>query len=178
MNPRDTLEEAGDNAEAVKVEYITPRKSWPRAATPAEMRPAWAGEFADFDDWVNFATKRLTGTGDQYGQIPSICIDSLGRRCTIGAHFMRARDEGSFPVRFFWDMRPVCSTAEARIRELEGENKALLSALKPFMPITTHDTQDYAEVRFGEHQSQAMSLAPNDWQALTAAYDQALGGHS
>lgn len=87
-------------------DYIEPRKSWPRDATPCTLTPAWAGEFASFNDWVNFATARLTGTGDQYGPITSVCIDNVGRRCTIGAHFMRARDEGTFPVRYFWDMRP------------------------------------------------------------------------
>lgn len=92
----------------MSVEYIEPRKSWPRAATPCELVPAWAGEFVTFADWVNFATKRLTGTTcPRWGvEIPSICIDSLGRRCTTGGHFMRARDDDSFPVRFFWDMRP------------------------------------------------------------------------
>ena len=88
--------------------FITPRKSWPRPATPTAMAPAWAGEFVSFDDWVNFATTRLTGTycGKTGVEIPAICIDDIGRRCTMGAHFMRARDEGTFPVRFFWDFEP------------------------------------------------------------------------
>lgn len=81
--------------------YIEPRKSWPRAATPTDLRPAWAGEFVSFDDWVSFATARLSGA-----PMPAVCIDNIGRRCFIGAHFMRARDEGTFPVRYFWDCKP------------------------------------------------------------------------
>jgi hypothetical protein len=80
--------------------------SWPRSATPCDLVPAWAGEFRDFDDWVNFATHRLTGaTGTRRQNVPAICVDSLGRRCTIGSDFMRARDEGAFPVRYFWECR-------------------------------------------------------------------------
>lgn len=87
---------------------IVPRASWPRPATPTDLVPAWAGEFCSFADWVNFATQRLTGTTDPLmgGQVQSVCIDAFGRRCTMGAHFMRARDEGAFPVRFFWDCFP------------------------------------------------------------------------
>jgi hypothetical protein len=32
----------------------------------------------------------------------AICFDSLGRHCTCGADFMRARDENTFPVRWLW----------------------------------------------------------------------------
>lgn len=88
--------------------YIEPRKSWPRPATPTDLAPAWAGEFADFDDWVSKATNRLTGTYDPLmgDEVKAICIDAIGRRCTMGAHFMRARDERTFPARYFWDCRP------------------------------------------------------------------------
>lgn len=81
------------------------RKSWPRPATPCDLVPKWAGEFRSFDDWVNFATPRLTGTVDRLTGSPlvAVCIDALGRRCTMGAHFHRARDENAFPVRFFWE---------------------------------------------------------------------------
>lgn len=88
--------------------YVVPRVSWPRPATPTDLTPAWAGEFASFDDWVSKATTRLTGTYDpKMGvELPAICIDNVGRRCTMGGHFMRARDEGTFPIRFFWDFAP------------------------------------------------------------------------
>lgn len=88
--------------------YIEPRVSWPRPASSTMLRPAWAGEFRDFDDWVSKATNRLTGTYDpMLGlEVPAVCIDNVGRRCFVGGHFMRARDEGTFPVRYFFDCRP------------------------------------------------------------------------
>lgn len=78
---------------------IVPRKSWPREATPTDLAPAWAGEFVSFDDWVSFASKRLTGTYDPLmgNEVPSVCIDAFGRRCTLGGHFKRAH-EGNVKV--------------------------------------------------------------------------------
>jgi hypothetical protein len=91
--------------------YITPRVSWPRPTTPPDpvLVPNWAGEFRDFQDWVSFATNRLTGTYDPMmgNEVGAVCIDAFGRRCTAGGHFRRAKEEGAFPVRFFWDMRPA-----------------------------------------------------------------------
>jgi hypothetical protein len=83
---------------------ITVGKSWPRAATPTDLVPNWEGEFCSFGDWVNFASKRLTvctGSGGQ--KVDAICVDALGRRCSIGKDFMRARDEDAFPVRYFFE---------------------------------------------------------------------------
>lgn len=76
--------------------------------------PNWAGEFTTFDDWVNNATRDLadklcdssTCTYSGKGGIPAICVDAKGRRCYIGGDFMRARDDSSFPVRYFWDCKP------------------------------------------------------------------------
>lgn len=80
------------------------RKSWPRSATPCELAPLWAGEFATHGDWVNFATKRLTGTTGTYGtEAQAICVDARGRRCLGGADMVRARDEDAFPVRYFFE---------------------------------------------------------------------------
>lgn len=82
--------------------------SWPRPATPCDLKPRWAGEFRDHADWVNFASKRLTGARGSMGQeVGAICVDALGRRCAIGADFARARDEDAFPVRYFWECEPA-----------------------------------------------------------------------
>jgi hypothetical protein len=102
------------------------RVSWPRPATPCNLQPLWKGEFVTFGDWVNFATTRLTGTTDERGvDVSAICVDALGRRCSIGAHFMRARDEDAFPVRYFWECTPAQPEATgndgAGLRELEAE---------------------------------------------------------
>lgn len=84
------------------------RTSWPRPATPCDLKPLWKGEFKSFDDWVNFATARLTGTTDEDGfEVAAICVDAKGRRCSKGGHFMRARDEDAFPVRYFWECEPA-----------------------------------------------------------------------
>lgn len=83
---------------------ITIRKSWPRTATPCTLVPKWEGEFRDFQDWVSFASKRLTvGTDSNGNPLSAICVDSLGRRCNNGRDMARARDEGTFPVRYFYE---------------------------------------------------------------------------
>lgn len=85
---------------------ITVGKSWPRPATPCDLVPNWEGEFRDFQDWVNFAHKRLTVASDSNGAaLSAICVDTLGRRCHNGRDMMRARDEGTFPVRYFFECR-------------------------------------------------------------------------
>jgi hypothetical protein len=53
-----------------------------------------AGEFRNFADWVNTAKRRIAG-------LHAVCFDAKGRYCAWGAHFMRARDEDAFPVRFW-----------------------------------------------------------------------------
>jgi hypothetical protein len=87
---------------------LQPPTGWARRASPCDLVPIWAGEFASFADWVNAASRRLTGCYGSMGQeVPAICVDALGRRCSIGADFMRARDEDAFPVRYFWECQPA-----------------------------------------------------------------------
>lgn len=98
---------AGLKARAPSPSGLVPPTGWPRPATPCDLRPLWAGEFRDFSDWVNFASIRLTDCQHRLGgAVPAICVDALGRRCWIGADFHRARDEGAFPVRYFWECEP------------------------------------------------------------------------
>lgn len=79
----------------------------PNSPTPCDLKPNWAGEFRSFDSWVNKATTWINRD--------AICVDAKGRRCLIGADFMRARDEDAFPVRFFWD----CAIPELRLVDTE-----------------------------------------------------------
>ncbi len=66
--------------------------------------PLWAGEFNSYEDWVNFARQRLTGTTGTHGvEAKAICVDARGRRCLSGGDMMRARNEGAFPVRYFFE---------------------------------------------------------------------------
>jgi hypothetical protein len=93
-----------------RISNVDEPTSGPRAATPCGLMPRWAGEFHSFDDWVNFATKRLSGArGSLRQEVAAICVDAKGRRCSIGGEFMRARDEGAFPVRYFWECQPAPS---------------------------------------------------------------------
>jgi hypothetical protein len=80
----------------------------PDPAPPA-LVPNWAGEFATFNDWVNKATRALANkTCESSGctmPVPAMCVDTKGRRCFQGSDFERARREGCFPVRYFWDCK-------------------------------------------------------------------------
>lgn len=64
--------------------------------------PEWEGQFDTFQDWVNHASRALTGFKGTMGEeIKAICVDAKGRRCHCGADFMRARDDNAFPIRYF-----------------------------------------------------------------------------
>jgi len=54
------------------------------------------GEFATFQSWVNKATSWICGRN-------ALCVDAKDRICAIGGDFMRADQEGAFPVRFYYD---------------------------------------------------------------------------
>ena len=59
--------------------------------------------FDTFEQWVNKASSWLTrypGYDDK--RFRATCLDSAGRPCLIGRDFMRARDEGTFPVHWRW----------------------------------------------------------------------------
>lgn len=84
-----------------------------RTFRPSPPKPALvpniAGQFDTFEDWCNRATRALADrTCDSSGclmPVPAICVDTKGRRCYQGSDFMRARDEGAFPVVYFWDCK-------------------------------------------------------------------------
>jgi hypothetical protein len=63
----------------------------------------------------------------------------------------------------------------------EHEGKAidrLIAALSKIAPITTRDTPDYAELNFGEHHTRAMTMMPDDWLEIEAAYQGLTAIHS
>ncbi|MBH5389141.1 hypothetical protein [Bradyrhizobium diversitatis] len=76
-----------------------------RNPTPLEgFTPEWLGQFDTFEDWVNHASRALTELTLEGGignTVAAICVDTKGRRCSCGHEFMRARDDGSFPIRYF-----------------------------------------------------------------------------
>lgn len=60
-------------------------------------------QFDSFHEWVNKGRSWLTrrySSGDPYYR--AVCFDAKGRLVECGRDFMRARDEGAFPVRWLW----------------------------------------------------------------------------
>lgn len=64
-------------------------------------------EFKSFQDWVDTAQYRFRQAYAEH-DIPSsdslLCVDANGRIVTMGRGFMRARNEGTFPVKVY----PIC----------------------------------------------------------------------
>lgn len=56
-------------------------------------------EFTTFENWCNSAQSKFMLAGVTGKDV--LCIDSQGRVCQKGLEFMRARDDGSFPVRVY-----------------------------------------------------------------------------
>lgn len=85
--------------------------------------PKWAGKFDSYQHWVNKAQSWLKSPDHRR----AMCVDSMGRRCAIGADFMRARDESTFPVHFFWECEVV--TPPAAVQPDNGRDAALQIAI-------------------------------------------------
>jgi len=56
-------------------------------------------QFSDFENWCDTAKRKFSSAG--LHSEDTICVDSWGRVCICGKEFMRARDDGSYPVRVF-----------------------------------------------------------------------------
>jgi|GEM_PF-157030 len=52
--------------------------------------------FDSYEQWVNKARSWFMRAGVPSAQV--VCIDATGRVCSLGMHFMSARDRGAFPV--------------------------------------------------------------------------------
>ena len=56
------------------------------------------GEFHSYEEWARL------------GPLPpfrsAVFVDARGRRCLTGDDFVRAREDGAFPVAYFWPCRP------------------------------------------------------------------------
>jgi len=99
------------------------RRAQPEGEAPqadaAVMVPKFEGQFDSHQDWVNRAQRVLSVPSHK----PSaICVDAKGRRCHIGADMKRASEEGTFPVRYFWEcelatpaatLSPLCGAQHA-----------------------------------------------------------------
>lgn len=79
-------------------------RPWQNPTPLVGFEPEWIGQFDTFGDWVNHASRALTNLTLEGGignTVAAVCVDAKGRRCSCGHEFMRARDEGAFPVRYF-----------------------------------------------------------------------------
>jgi hypothetical protein len=68
-------------------------------SVPIQLGPE-AFRFDSFEHWVNKAQSWFASRIPDRARLGRryLCIDAAGRVCMIGADFMRARDEGTFPV--------------------------------------------------------------------------------
>ena len=74
------------------------------AQQPEVLSPRILGQFNNKKDWINSATRKLTGHLHEYGhETKPMCVDAIGRRCTCGGDFQRAEDEGTYPIVYFID---------------------------------------------------------------------------
>lgn len=76
--------------------------------------------------------------------------------------------------------RNLMAAAAATIADLRARNDALVAAISKIAPIVTNDGPDYAEVTFSDgvkHSSQAMTMNPQDWLDIQAAYEAALAAN-
>jgi len=108
-------------------------------------------KFDSFTQWVNKASSWLTRHDDYHPErFRAICYDSKGRRCAIGGDFMRARDEGTFPVSWLWPDQiaemaaklaqyesqeaDASAAAEADIQERDMTPKQFVEMVSRFLP--------------------------------------------
>lgn len=93
--------------------------------------------FDNFQDWVNKASSWLTshpqynntehrdnGLSEWRGHhFTALCFDAKGRRCRIGSDFMKAQDEGTFPVWWVWpDQIPELVDALQSLQSKQSES--------------------------------------------------------
>lgn len=63
-------------------------------------------QFDSYEEWVDMGRywlterQRTNSSGHPYNC--AVCFDMKGRLVECGGDFMRARDDGSFPVRWLW----------------------------------------------------------------------------
>lgn len=60
---------------------------------PMQARSPGMHEFTSYQHWVDKARTWMAWHGSS-----SACVDTKGRICRIGSDFMRARDEGTYPI--------------------------------------------------------------------------------
>lgn len=117
-------------------------RPWHNPTPLPGFEPEWAGQFDTFNDWVDYATKALTGElGTVGNELSSFCVDAKGRRCSCGADFMRARDEDAFPVRYFWTGKIIDLPADERLDEIRRTRDIAQQSLRVIPDEMKHIVQ-------------------------------------
>jgi hypothetical protein len=75
------------------------------------------GQFTNYQQWVNKARSWI-------GDTNALVADAKGRICRIGLDMMRARDEGAFPVRFWFDEGHRAKPPKPRKRRMQDKPDA------------------------------------------------------
>lgn len=79
---------------------------WDRLRAARHSLPTnWTlgGEFRSFENWCNKASSWIGPAARKLCGAQEVrCLDAKNRECLSGREFMRARDEGAFPVRYYF----------------------------------------------------------------------------
>ncbi len=89
----------------------------------------------------------------------------LANKCVPAAAIFAENEDHIADMR----RRAAVHIATARLASTKALER-LTTALAKVSPIETRETADYAELCFGDHQTQAMTMCPNDWNDIEAAY--------
>jgi len=68
-------------------------------------------------------------------------------------------------------IRPTRAETPQSIPSEREEIVALIDLVKILFPIVVNETPDYAELTFGEHQTQAMTMDPQTWLVLNNLFE-------
>lgn len=96
--------------------------------------------FDSFQQWVDKAQGWFKSAGQR--SCDHICLDAAGRVCMIGRDFMRARDEGTFPVTVYLidpKAAPVFQTSPAPRRSREMADRLIDAANAASTPRGVQD---------------------------------------
>lgn len=116
---------------------------------------------APWELWTACSFRRITGPDGREGGV----LHAYNQR-SDGHPDLSMPEDQLFALVRLRNALPVLlsdlTAARTRVVELE-------EALNPFLPITINETRDYAELTFGGHQTQAMTMSPAEWRALSEA---------
>ncbi len=130
MNERKRREWLATSGLVEPIASVDQRRAWCWIDNriPPEGEPD--GEFATHTTWINKAASWIGWRG-------ASCFDAKDRPCWNGADFMRANEEGAYPVRWYWPERypypVIVGERVMRIRRAvldAGENGATLDELR------------------------------------------------